>query len=334
MSALVPAISPPSPATPRREALPPQGRAGRRAPDRPRPLPAPDDEPKPMSRRRPTRPSRTPPASARRPLRAGGSLRWQPGGPIRSEEAEFSGPISRSRSRRPGRSPAGRPWRAGRRPGPVRPASPAGGTRPDSPARRRLRPPPPPVPAEGWRRRRRSPRRRGQDRGPASALRMRAWKASAASLGRSGSGRTGGRPSACRGPGPATGGRSGRTSRIGTGRPLIRLPRRSIGESPGKGTLPRDQVVHGAAEAEQVAAAVDVAPGGLLRRHVVDRPHRDPVGRGEGRLLVRLHQGAEAQVEHLDLPVLAQQQVRRLDVAVDDPHRVGVRQPAAPPARR
>ena len=68
-------------------------------------------------------------------------------------------------------------------------------------------------------------------------------------------------------------------------------------------------------------------PQRLLGRHVVDRADRDAVGRGERRRVVGLHQDAQAEVEHLDLPVLGQEQVGRLDVAVDDSLRVRVGQP-------
>ena len=86
-------------------------------------------------------------------------------------------------------------------------------------------------------------------------------------------------------------------------------------------------MIHRAAERVEVAPAVDLLAGRLLGRHVVDRPDGDPVGRRERAVGVGLHQDAEAEVEHLDGPVVREQEVRRLDVAVDDPLAVGVGQP-------
>jgi len=51
----------------------------------------------------------------------------------------------------------------------------------------------------------------------------------------------------------------------------------------------------------------------------VDRADNEAGGCRKRRLLVRLHQGAEAEVENLDLALLTQKQVRRFDIAVDDP---------------
>ena len=51
----------------------------------------------------------------------------------------------------------------------------------------------------------------------------------------------------------------------------------------------------------------------------------DPAGGGRERgLAVRFHQRAQAQVEDLDLALLAQEEVGRLDVAVDDPALMGM----------
>ena len=100
------------------------------------------------------------------------------------------------------------------------------------------------------------------------------------------------------------------------------LDRRRAGER----QLPRHQVIHGAAKAVDVAPPVDLAATRLLGRHVVDGAHRDAVGRGERRRGVGLHQDAESQVQDLDLPLAAQQDVRGLDVAVNDPLVVRVSQ--------
>ena len=82
-------------------------------------------------------------------------------------------------------------------------------------------------------------------------------------------------------------------------------------------------------QAEAIAAAVDVAPAGLLRRHEIDRADRVACDGGEGGLLAGVDEGTEAQVQNLDLAVVRQEQVRGLDVPVDDPVDVGVRRPRA-----
>ena len=114
---------------------------------------------------------------------------------------------------------------------------------------------------------------------------------------------------------------------IGTWRPLIRFPSRSIGELPGNGSLPVIRWYIEQPEAVQIAAPVNLSAACLLRRHVVDGPDGDAVGRGECRRAVGLHEHAQTQVEHLDLAIFGQKDVRRLDVAVDDPLLVSVRQP-------
>ena len=77
-------------------------------------------------------------------------------------------------------------------------------------------------------------------------------------------------------------------------------------------------MVHRAAERVEVAAAVELDDPGLLRRQVFDRPDGQPGGGQRGRPVVVLQEGAEAEVEDLDLPGGSQHEVRRLDVAVDD----------------
>ena len=74
----------------------------------------------------------------------------------------------------------------------------------------------------------------------------------------------------------------------------------------GEGQLPRHQVVHRTAQAIKVATAIHIPAARLLRRHVIHRPYRDPVGRGECRRVIRFHQDAQPQVEDLDPALPAQ----------------------------
>ena len=121
--------------------------------------------------------------------------------------------------------------------------------------------------------------------------------------------------------------RSGRKSVIGTGPPSNPPAELLEDRLPGERELAGQEVVHGAAEAEEIAPAVGLASGGLFRRHVVRGPDGRAIRGREGSLAVRLHEGAEAEVQDLDPAVLVQEQVRGLHVAVDDPPRVGVVQP-------
>ena len=88
--------------------------------------------------------------------------------------------------------------------------------------------------------------------------------------------------------------------------------------------LADQQGEQGAAEAVQVGPDVDaVGVGPLLGGGVVERAH-DPIVGGEppgDRLLLDQRQ---AEVEHLDGPRAGQEEVRRLEVAVDPPRLVGV----------
>jgi hypothetical protein len=94
---------------------------------------------------------------------------------------------------------------------------------------------------------------------------------------------------------------------------------------PVEGQLTRAHAVEDAAEAEQVAAVIDLFAGGLLRGHVLGRAGDGPVHR-QGRLAT--DQARQAEVEDLHPPALPlQPDVGRLDVAVDQPLLVGRRQP-------
>ena len=69
---------------------------------------------------------------------------------------------------------------------------------------------------------------------------------------------------------------------------------------------------------------IDGFAANLLRRHVARRPppshQRSPFGAGcRGRFVARLRQLRDAEVENLDPPVVGDEQVVRLYVAVDDP---------------
>ena len=87
----------------------------------------------------------------------------------------------------------------------------------------------------------------------------------------------------------------------------------------GEGLHPREHLEGHDAEREDVAAAVERLPHGLLGRHVGRRPEQRPrVGDlGVGEL-------GDAEVRDLDLVLLVEDEVGGLDVAVDDPARVGV----------
>jgi hypothetical protein len=93
---------------------------------------------------------------------------------------------------------------------------------------------------------------------------------------------------------------------------------------PGKRLLAGDQVIHRAAEVIQVAATVDRAATSLLGRHVVDRTDGNPVGRCKRRPRVGIHQDAEPEVEHFELLLVVDQQIRGLDVAMDHALLVGM----------
>ena len=94
----------------------------------------------------------------------------------------------------------------------------------------------------------------------------------------------------------------------------------------GKGRMPREQEVQRAAQGINVGAVIEVRGfQGLLGGHVIDGPK----GRFAGRRpagFVALVQAGQAQIENLDHPLVVHQQVRGLDVAVDEIAGVGVGQ--------
>ncbi len=101
--------------------------------------------------------------------------------------------------------------------------------------------------------------------------------------------------------------------------------------SPLEGTRPAEQLVEDDAEREKIAARVDAFAQDLFGRHVRGRSERgdvlEPQGRerdlvGAGRAL------RDPEVEDLDVTVPAHEDVRRLDVAVDDAALVRVGQPS------
>ena len=64
--------------------------------------------------------------------------------------------------------------------------------------------------------------------------------------------------------------------------------------------LASQQVIHRAAQAEQVTSAVDLARGRLLGRHVIERTDTAAGGSGERGPAVRFQQDTQAEVEDLD----------------------------------
>ena len=97
------------------------------------------------------------------------------------------------------------------------------------------------------------------------------------------------------------------------------------GRIPAEGPASRGHLVEHEAEREEVRPGVERFAGGLLRRHVEDCPDRDP-GRcdqpGLGRrVCLRFAQALhfrQPEVEHLRAPVAGDEDVRRLDIAMDD----------------
>ena len=86
-----------------------------------------------------------------------------------------------------------------------------------------------------------------------------------------------------------------------------------------KRLAPEDHLEQHDAEREQVAAAVERHPLDLLRGHVGGAADHHAGARQVGLLADRL---GDAEVAHLDPPAAPDQQVPRLDVAVDDPRLV------------
>ena len=99
-----------------------------------------------------------------------------------------------------------------------------------------------------------------------------------------------------------------------------------LGHLAGKSPLIGEQLVKDGADGEHVAAMIDAVgrAGNLLRRHVVDRANEHAVMRqaGAGQL-------DNPEVEHLQAAVGVDDQVGRLDIAMDDVGAMGVREAGA-----
>ena len=81
-----------------------------------------------------------------------------------------------------------------------------------------------------------------------------------------------------------------------------------------EGRAPREEVVEGRAQRVEVGAVVEGAPLALLRRHIIGAPDQPPLGHlgiGDGL--------GEAEVGDLHAAIGAPEDVRGLDVSVDDP---------------
>ncbi len=96
----------------------------------------------------------------------------------------------------------------------------------------------------------------------------------------------------------------------------------------GKGLLPGQQLVHDEADREDVAAMIGGPSHRLLGRHVVRRTQHRAGPRQAARRGIS-DDARETEVEDLENAVRRQHQVRRLDVAVDDPHLVRVAEAGA-----
>ena len=131
------------------------------------------------------------------------------------------------------------------------------------------------------------------------------------------------------------GGRSGRCSVIGMCRPLIRLPSRSIGDVARERQLAGHQVIHRAAQADRRRSGRPPR-GRTPARATCSRPS-PPRCRRPWRTSPRLSASISTPRPRSRIlidPLVRQEDIRRLDVAVDDPLLVGVRQARAPPAPR
>ena len=77
-----------------------------------------------------------------------------------------------------------------------------------------------------------------------------------------------------------------------------------------------ERFVRNARERVLVGSAVDLLPGYLLRRHVVDRPEQLP---GLGKAAGRPGALRDAEVREVDVILRTDQDVARLDIAMDKP---------------
>ena len=94
----------------------------------------------------------------------------------------------------------------------------------------------------------------------------------------------------------------------------------------GERVPPRSHFIQDDAQGENVGGRLDRVAASLLRRHVPRGPDQRPRDRG----FLRGEQPRQAEVQHLDVPVMTDHHVLRLDVAVDDSagvsHAKGARQ--------
>ena len=94
----------------------------------------------------------------------------------------------------------------------------------------------------------------------------------------------------------------------------------------GKWSMPRDAFVEHDAQGEQIGSTIELIAGDLLRRHIRRSSDRDALGsywlgcgltRGRREGLTG-QQFGEAEVEDLDLSTIDQEEICRLDVAMDN----------------
>ncbi|MFO0762773.1 MAG: hypothetical protein U0359_40425 [Byssovorax sp.] len=101
--------------------------------------------------------------------------------------------------------------------------------------------------------------------------------------------------------------------------------------SASNGTHPAQALVGDDGHLPEIGARIERPAEDLLRAHVRGRPHDEALLRLEVRLARRAEHLGHAEVEHLDrldALVARQKDVRRLEIAVDDPRRVGARHAA------
>ena len=121
-------------------------------------------------------------------------------------------------------------------------------------------------------------------------------------------------------------GRSGAIDASGTAACVAMWCKIALWDSPGCGFRPETELVEDRAQRVDVGALIDhLVAAGLLGRHVRDGPDHRAGARRRVHLVDRLQLG-DAEVEHLEEigPVLppADEQILRLEVAVDDPRGV------------
>ena len=121
----------------------------------------------------------------------------------------------------------------------------------------------------------------------------------------------------------SSGGRSGRISASGRRLVLDVLQGHLEGRSAAERRLAGEHVVAGDAEGVDVGARIDRLALDLLGAHVQRRAHGDAALRQVERLAVVGEAARQAEVGDLDLALARQQDVFRLDVAMDDAQLAG-----------